>query len=1162
LDFKILGALEAWDGDIPLALGGVRERSLLAVLLLNANELLPMDRLVDELWGEEPPKAAVKTVQVYVSRLRKLLGAQAIVTCPPGYRLQAHVDQIDLHRFERLAGEGRRALAAGDAATAGERLREALSLWRGAPLADFVYEPFAQPHVARLEELRLAAVEDRIDADLRCGLSTELVGELQAVAARHPLRERLRGQLMLALYRSARQAEALDVYRDTRTTLVEELGIEPSRELHELELAMLTQDPSLERPGARPAPRAAGIFVGRDEELTALLAALEQAQAGHGSVCLISGEPGIGKSRLADELTAHARDRDFGVLRGRCWEAGGAPGYWPWVQVLAAYVRGVEPDMLRRRLGPGAPELAELLPELHEVLGELPSPAVRDPQARRFRLFDAAAALLRAVAAEERPLLVVLDDLHAADEPSLLLLQFLAGTVVDTRIVVVGAYRDTEIGPAHPGHPLDRLIGDLVSERAVARIALEGLRRDDVGTYVELSEGRRPTEPTIDSIHRSTAGNPLFVVETVRLLSIEGRLDRAESGTTVPAGVREAIDRRLERLPEATREALNIASVLGREFDPQVLERLRPEDDVAGALDEAIAARLVTAAPGTPGLLGFSHELVRDALYDALAPRRRRELHGGIATELERSHAADPGPHLAKLAQHFFEAVSTDHAVEYANLGAERAASQLAYEEAARLYRLGIQALERGGAADETRLCDLLLGLGDVQARAGEEAGAQETFRRAAEVARRAGMVERLGRAALGYGGRWVWTVMRGDAHVIPLLEEAIAGLPEKDSALRARLLARLAAGPLKAKGDATRGRRFALSADAVEMARRLGDPDVLAWALDGRKVAIWSPESLEEHWAVIEELRELAEQGGDPEQLVDAHICTLIKLFEQFELSRFEAEYARAAKAARQLRQPGQRWLVAVMAPIHALLVGRLADAERLIEEAVELGREAAPWNAQMASLLQRFVLRGLEGRLPEVEHDLRSAAVENPEYPILQAALASLYSDLGDTADARAAFDGLAGDNFAALPFDEEWLLAMAFLADACAFLDDTERAALLYERLERYGHRMVVGPIEVALGSGARPLGKLAATLGRPEQAAHWFEHAALENERVGATPWAAHARLDHARLLVAQGDQEAAEPLLEKAAASYRSLGMDTWTSRCGSLVIQAPAAAQL
>jgi len=1146
MEFGILGPLEVRDRGVAVALGGVQQRSLLAILLLNANELVPTDRLVDELWGEEPPRAAVKTVQVYVSRLRKLLGVEALVTSGPGYLLRVEPERIDLRRFERLADEGRQALAAGDAERAAKRLGEAMSLWRGAPLADFAYEPFAQAEAARLEELRLGAVEDRIEAELRCGRATELVAELHALAARHPLRERLRAQMMLALYHSGRQAEALDVYRDTRTTLVEELGIEPSRELQDLERAILAQDRSLERPGARPAPRAAGAFVGRGVELRALMDGLREAHAGDGSLFLLSGEPGIGKSRLVDEVAAHARDRGLRVLRGRCWEAGGAPGYWPWVQVLRAYVRGAEPAELRGLLGAGAPELAELLPELRELVGDLPHPAVHDPEALRFRLFDAVAAFLRAVA-DDRALLVVLDDLHAADEPSLLLLKFLAGTIRDARVAVVGAYRDTEL---EPGHPLNRLIGDLVREPGVGRISLDGLAPADVGQYVELAAGRPATEPLVAAIHGSTAGNPLFVVETVRLLIAEGGLEQADAGAIVPAGIGEAIDCRLERLSEAARGALTIASVLGREFDPAVLDRVDPDHDVAGALDEAIAARLVTASPGSPGLLRFSHALVRDALYEAIPARRRRDLHGRLGRELERRHSAEPGPHFAKLAQHFVEAEATEQAVEYAELGAEHAASQLAYEEAIRLYRLALRALELGGSANERRLlCRLLLGLGNAQARAGDEAGTKETFLRTAEVARRAAMAEALGRAALGYGGRWVWTVLRGDPHIVPLLEEAIDTLPSADSPLRAKLLARLAAGPLKGKGDVSRPRRFALSAEAVEMARRLGDPAVLTWTLDGRKVAIWGPDTLEEHWRVMEELRELAEDAGDPEQLVDAHICTLIKLFERFELNRFEAEYARAARAANELRQPGQQWLVAIMAPMHALLTGRLADAERLIEEAFELGREAAPWNARISSLLQRFVLRGLEGRVGEIEPELRFGAVENPRYPVIQAALASLYADLGDAANARTAFEILAEDDFVAVPHDEEWLLTMALLADACAFIEDGKRAAVLCEQLERYGHRILVGPIEVALGSAARPLGKLAATLGRPDQAARWFERAASDNERAGARPWAAHARFDHGRMLLAEGDRRGADLLLERAASGYHELGMTAWAARC-------------
>lgn len=1145
MEFGILGPLEARDGGGLVALGGLRERSVLAVLLLNANELVPTERLVDELWGEEPPKTAVKTVHVYVSRLRKLVGVDLIVTAPPGYIMRVARDQIDVHRFERLAAEGRQALAAGDAQMAAGRLSEALSLWRGSALSDFAYEPFAQAEAARLGELRLAALEDRIEADLRCGRTSELVGELLALAARQPLRERLRAQLMLALYRSGRQAEALDVFRDARTTLVEELGIEPGRELQELERRVLAQDPSLERPRELIAPRAPGVFVGRDSELRLLLAALSDTEDARGGMFLLSGEPGIGKSRLADEVAQHARDRGMHVLRGRCWEAAGAPAFWPWVQLLRAHLRDAEPERLRLQLARGAPELAELLPELRELLGDIPRPAVRDPQALRFRLFDAVASFLATAAAQERPLLVVLDDLHAADEPSLVLLRFLAGAVADSRMVVLGAYRDTETGP---DHALERVLPDLLRERRVTRIPLGGLRRDDVAAYAKMSTGRSVPPQLVEAIHGRTAGNALFVVETVRLLTAAADLESANVGAVVPAGVREAVHRRLERLPDEARRALTVASVLGREFDPEMLERLAG-DDAVEAMDTAIAAGLVTAAPGAPGMLRFSHALVRDVLYEAIASRRKRKLHGHAAEALERRHVADLGPHLAVLAHHCYEAAAHEAAGTYAKRAAELAASQLAYEEAARLYRLALNVLERRAGADESELCDLLLGLGDAQARAGDDAGAKQTFLRAAEVARSGGMAERLACAALGYGGRWVWTKGRGDPHLLPLLEEAIGALPSQDSALRARLLARIAAGPLVVKGDTSRPRRFALTAEAVDMARRLGDPAVLAWALDGRKVAIWGPDTLEEQWEIMDELRELAEDVGDPEQLVDAHICTLIKIVERSQLDRFDAEYARARRVAEDLGQPGQRWLVAVHAPMHALLTGRLAGAEQLIEQAFELGRTSVPWNARISRLRQRFVLCSLNGNPGDVEEELRAAAAEEAFYPSLQAALSSLYADLGDVARARAAFEALAGNEFAAVALDDLWVLTMGLLAHACSFLKDTERAAILYERLQPYPHRNLVGPLEVSLGTAARSLGTLAATLGDTHAAARWFKRAATENDRTGALPWAAHARLDHAHLLLAQGDRRAAQPLLDQAATSYRALGMHAWVARC-------------
>jgi DNA-binding SARP family transcriptional activator len=262
MDFRILGPLEALEEGRAVRLGGSKQRALLAVFLLHANETLSADRLIDELWGERPPATALKTVRVYVSRLRQALAgragngsAGAVATREHGYELSLDPERLDAHRFERLVAEARGALAAGRSERAAATLEEALSLWRGPPLADLAYEPFAQREIGRLEDLRLDALEQLIEAKLAQGAHGEVIAQLEALIAEHPYRERLRGQLMLALYRSGRQAEALAAYRDARSVLVDELGIEPGRSLRELERAILRQDPGLELPAAEPAER-------------------------------------------------------------------------------------------------------------------------------------------------------------------------------------------------------------------------------------------------------------------------------------------------------------------------------------------------------------------------------------------------------------------------------------------------------------------------------------------------------------------------------------------------------------------------------------------------------------------------------------------------------------------------------------------------------------------------------------------------------------------------------------------------------------------------------------------------------------------------------------------------------------------------------------------
>ena len=415
MEFRILGPLEVLEDGRQVGLGGAKQRALLAVLLLHANEVVSTDKLFDALWEDEVPETGRKALQVYVSQLRKAIGRERLQTRAPGYLLRVEADELDLERFRRLAGAG--------------KFADALALWRGQALSDFTYQRFAQSEIGRIEELRLACIEDRIDVDLAAGRHAALVGELEMLVAKHPLRERLRAQLMLALYRAGSKRRRSRRTRTPGTPWSRTSGSSHRPRLRELQRAVLEQDPMLDLvPAAVDASESTevsrGVFVGREHEIAELGAALDDAFAGRGALVLLVGEPGIGKSRLAEELVRQARSRGARVLVGRCWEAGGAPAYWPWVQSLRAHIEQSDRDALRAELGGGAAEVAQIIPEVRDLLPDLAEPSLEEEGAR-FRLFDAVARFLRNVASKD-PLVLVLDDLHAADEPSLLMLRFLA----------------------------------------------------------------------------------------------------------------------------------------------------------------------------------------------------------------------------------------------------------------------------------------------------------------------------------------------------------------------------------------------------------------------------------------------------------------------------------------------------------------------------------------------------------------------------------------------------------------------------------------------------------------------------------------------------------------------------------------------------------------
>ena len=700
-------------------------------------------------------------------------------------------------------------------------------------------------------------------------------------------------------------------------------------------------------------------FVGRAGELAALTADLDAAVGGHGGVVLVAGEPGIGKTRLAEELAARAAGRGAVVLWGRCWEGAGAPSFWPWVQVVRGYVQvqAGDPASLRHDLGAGAADIAQLVPAVHDCIPDLPAPPPLEPEEARFRLFDSLAGFLRTAAAR-RPLLLVLDDLHWADVPSLALLRFMSRElegVEGSSPLVVGSYRHTEVDH---GHPLLAAVADLTRGRH-RWLLLGGLGQQDVASFVALVAGAEPSAELAAEMYRQTDGNPFFVTEVVRLLASQGRLDPAARGATVlggglPEGVRAVVAERLGRLSGDCQRILEVAAVVGRDFELRVLQPASGLDAerLLALLEEAEAARVVGAIPGGPGRWRFAHALVREVLYESLLAARRVRLHGLVGEALGAVYAADLGPHLAELAHHLVEAApgseeTAAKAVRMATLAGRRALEVLAWEDAAELFERALVAVELTERPGPEQRCELLLAVGEARMAASDVPAARIAYQQAGELAGRIGSPGALARAGLGLGLEF--TSMIVDPIQVGLLEEALAALGEADSPLRARVLAGLARALVSTPQVE---RRLALSEDAVRMARRLGDPATLAAVLFGRHLAIWGSERAEvagERLAIATEAVSLAEQIGDRAMALRGRGLRRIDLLELGDLAGYDADLAAAEQAAAELRQLRYRWQLPLAHATRALLACRFAQAEELMEQGLAAGRGRRPGGGEL---------------------------------------------------------------------------------------------------------------------------------------------------------------------------------------------------------------------
>jgi DNA-binding CsgD family transcriptional regulator/tetratricopeptide (TPR) repeat protein len=909
-------------------------------------------------------------------------------------------------------------------------------------------------------------------------------------------------------------------------------------------------------PAGRSFQRSLIPFIGRNDELNALRSALDRSLAGRGTIVLIAGEPGIGKTRTSEVFALDAEACGARVLWGRCYEWEGAPAYWPWIQVLRTYIDDLDDDLLQTELGSGAPFVAQVLPELRQRLADFPEPPPLEPAAARFRLFEALTRFM-INAARRRPLVIILEDLHWADAASLLLLQFLTQVLRDQPMLLLGTFRDVEITSQHP---FSGTLVELTRELHTERLTLGGLSQSDVGLFIERLSGRRVSDALVATLHAETDGNPFFLGEVVRLLSAEGKLtDRLRIPLRrVPDSVREVIRRRLNRLPSDCHDILSVAAVIGREFSAQLLAGVThaPVTDVLDLLDTATDVRLIEVS-GPIGQYHFSHALIQETLYAALNTSRRMRLHLEIGTALEQSRRGDLAPRFAELAYHFSQAAPLGEAakaISYAIGAAERASDQVAWETAIVHYQLALRSLEFLDPPDEQRRCEVLLALGEAHNRAGTDAGqiigagisaeAVSTFMEAARVARAAGLAEHFAQAAFGIVGPSL-SVAQGFNEASELMMEALATLPKSDSILRAHLLAGYAAHRSALMAIGKTPMDFvayedvkSMTDEAVAMTRRLGNPATLSYALHARCHVHLGPDDLSLVRADSEEAVEAAIVAGDAR----LHV---LALFDVYQAALFRGDNTTARNVLDPLRRAAEPlkiryfdYILGICGAGQAMRDGRLADAEKHIEFAL------SSWPRGGIATGELLALRREQDRVHEVADAMRWIIEQLPGALMWEALWILALLETGRCDEARSLFASIPDDKL--LLVTSHWNVRLcALYAEFCDAFDDKRRAAIVYEHLLPYArHNIFASNSDHACGSASHYLGILATTLGHWDDAERHFEDALEANERWGYPLHAAYTRYAWADALGRRGctaDFPSISALLERAVTTAERIG---------------------
>jgi len=905
---------------------------------------------------------------------------------------------------------------------------------------------------------------------------------------------------------------------------------------------------------ARLAHRPGVGVIGRDEELELLGGAFKRVASGAGrELVLISGEPGQGKTTIVSELARRVHPGETTVLFGRCDEDLGSP-YRPFAEVLGHLVAHASEAMLRTHVAAHGGELARMVPALGQRLGSLPAPQSADPDTERYLLYAAAVALLDAAGAEH-PVVVFLDDLHWADKPTLQLLRHVVSNTSTSRLLLIGTYRDAELSAAHP---LTEALGELLREPAgVSNLALKGFDDTDVLTFMESAAGHELDDSGValaHQVYRETDGNPFFVAEVLRELSESGAIVQDDTGRwlahepetgmlALPRSVRAVIGTRVNRLGEEAVKVLCTASVIGRDFDLDLLAAATncDEDDLLDLLDEAQRAALVHELPHAPGRYGFAHALIQHTLYEDLGPTRRTRLHRRVGEALEELVGGHGDGRLGELARHFLFATrpsDTTKALDYARRAGESALEALAPDDAVRYFAQAHDlAAQSDGVAPEVMI-DLLIGLGTAQRQAGI-ASFRETLLEAARNAQGLGDTDRLVAAALANNRGFVSALGRVDTEKVDVLEAALDALPGTDNPERARLLATLCS-ELHFGGQLER--RLALADEAKAVARRLGDQATFVYVAGRCGIALLTPSTLAPELADVEEALSAAGDLDDLSVLVQLGGvgATVAVCAGEFELARERLAIAHAV--AEKLRRPSLLWQAAFSDAAFALLEGDTNEAERLATAALDVGTAGGEPDAFGFYGVQIMQTRYLQGRLGELMSLIAESAAQNPTIPAFQAFFAGAHLDAGDESAAQELIEEAAAVSFS-LPDDNAWFDAMVNYARVVIELRLHPHDEALIKRLDPFRDQVPHNAL-IPHPPVATYLGGLATVADRFEEAESYFIQAADLNTRGRMKFAEAYTNVLWGRMLRLRrepGDATRARELLEHARQSAEACG---------------------